>query len=76
MTLNPLESSSETTLGGGDNPPSRDECRSLIVLVTSAKLVADRTDNEVGGRRLPVLTLLSFEDTEDNEPLELAKDRS
>ena len=79
MTLKPRASSSETTRGGGESPPSMDECLSLMVLVTSTKLLADKTDNEVGGRRVPTTTWLlllsSAEDREEMEPLELANER-
>ena len=69
----PRESSTEITLGGGVKPPSADECLSRIVLLTSARLLADKTDKEVGGRLVP--TIPSFEDTEDMDPPELGKDR-
>ena len=46
-----------------------------MVLVTSAKLVADRTESEVGGRFVPTATDPSLLETEDIEPpLELDKD--
>ena len=74
IIFNPLESSMETTRGGGDSPPSvEEECTLFrIFLETSARLLADKTDNEVGGLRVPTP---SFEDTDDIEPPELGKDR-
>ena len=74
IIFNPLESSMETTRGGGDSPPSVEECLFRIFLETSARLLADKTDNEVGGRLEPTPTP-SFEDTDDIEPPELGKDR-
>lgn len=77
ITLKPRASSNDTTRGGGESPPSIEECLSLMVLVTSAKLLADKTDNEVGGRpRVPTTWLLpSAEDMEEMEPLELGNER-
>ena len=78
MTLKPLESSSETTRGGGERPPSRDECLSRMVLVTSAKDWLDRTEREVGGRLVPTPIpplLPSLDEAEDIEPLELGRER-
>ena len=76
IIFNPLESSMETTRGGGDSPPSVEECLFRIFLETSARLLADKTDNEVGGRREPTpAPTPSFEDTDDIEPPELGKDR-
>ena len=80
MTLKPRASSNETTRGGGDRPPSIEECLSLMVLVTSARLLADKTDNEVGGRPRVTLgccccmPLPSAEDMEEMEPLELCNE--
>jgi hypothetical protein len=65
ITLNPLESSRETTLGGGVSPPSREAWRSRMVFWTSARLAADKTDKEVGGLRLPIPSL---DDIEDMDP--------
>ena len=78
MTLKPLESSSETTRGGGERPPSRDECLSRMVLVTSAKDWLDKTEREVGGRLVPTPIpplLPSLDEAEDIEPLELGRER-
>ena len=54
-------------------PPSAEECLPRIDLVTSAsaRLLADNTDIEVGGRLVPTP---SFEDIEDIEPPELCND--
>ena len=73
IIFNPLESSTDITRGGGLRP-SAEECLSRMVLVTSARLLADKTDNEVGGLLLPTPTP-SLEDTDDIEPPELGKDR-
>ena len=46
-----------------------------MVLVTSARLLADKTDNEVGGRpRVTFWPLSSVEDMDESEPLELCNE--
>ena len=54
IIFNPLESSIETTRGGGDSPPSvEEECTLFrIFLETTVRLLADKMDNEAGGHIL------------------------